>query len=188
MHSSADDEKIHQSCRDLKVQFNITKPIQIDQLFNMLKNIKAPQNETTFNDVVHRIEETDIVFNILIAEDNPVNKFLAKTIIKKALPSCNILEADDGQEAVDMFKSEKIDLIFMDVQMPILSGFEATKEIRKLEKEGAHIPIIALTARTVKGEKERCEEFGMDDYVTKPVVFNTISDIIKKYLLSPSKK
>ncbi|CAM4248478.1 PAS domain S-box protein [Gillisia hiemivivida] len=188
LHSSADDEKIHQACRDLKVQFNITKPIQIDQLFNMLKNIKAPQNETTFNDVVHRIEETDIVFNILIAEDNPVNKFLAKTIIKKALPNCNILEANDGQEAVDMFKSEKIDLIFMDVQMPILSGFEATAEIRELEKEGQHLPIIALTARTVKGEKERCQEFGMDDYVTKPVVFNTISDILRKYLISSSKK
>ncbi|WP_051227859.1 PAS domain S-box protein [Gillisia sp. JM1] len=188
LHSSADDEKIHQACRDLKVQFNITKPIQIDQLFNMLKNIKAPQNETTFNDVVHRIEETDIVFNILIAEDNPVNKFLAKTIIKKALPNCNILEANDGQEAVDIFKSEKIDLIFMDVQMPILSGFEATVEIRELEKEGQHLPIIALTARTVKGEKECCQEFGMDDYVNKPVVFNTISDILKKYLLSTSIK
>lgn len=188
LHSSADDEKIHQACRDLKVQFNITKPIQIDHLFNMLKNIKAPQAETTFNDVVHRIEETDIVFNILVAEDNPVNKFLAKTIIKKALPNCNILEANDGQEAVDMFKTEDIDLIFMDVQMPILSGFEATQEIRELEKDGKHLPIIALTARTVKGEKERCQEFGMDDYVTKPVVFNTISDIIKKHLHIPSKK
>ena len=186
LHSSADDEIIHQACRDLKVQFNVTKPIQIDQLFNMLKNIKAPQSETTYKDEVHRIEETDFVFNILIAEDNPVNKFLAKTIIKKALPNCNILEAEDGQEAVDMFNSEKIDLIFMDVQMPIMSGFEATLEIRELEKEGQHVPIIALTARTVKGEKERCQEFGMDDYVTKPVVFNTISDILKKYLLTPS--
>ncbi|WP_198012040.1 PAS domain S-box protein [Gillisia sp. CAL575] len=188
LHSSADDEKIHQACRDLKVQFNITKPIQIDQLFNMLKNIKAPQNETIFTDVVHRIEETNVVFNILVAEDNPVNKFLAKTIIKKALPNCNILEADDGQEAIDMYRSEKIDLIFMDVQMPILSGFEATEEIRKLENNGQHVPIIALTARTVKGEKERCQEFGMDDYVTKPVVFNTISDILKKYLLSSLEK
>ena len=188
LHSSADDEKIHQACRDLKVQFNITKPIQIDQLFNMLKNIKAPQAESSLNELVHRIEETDIVFNILIAEDNPVNKFLAKTIIKKALPNCNILEADDGQEAVNMFKTEEIDLIFMDVQMPILSGFEATQEIRELEKDGEHLPIIALTARTVKGERERCQEFGIDDYITKPVVFNTISDIIKKHLLLPSKQ
>ncbi|RKS50521.1 PAS domain S-box-containing protein [Gillisia mitskevichiae] len=188
LHSSADDEKIHKACKELNVQFNITKPIQIDQLFNMLKNIKEPQTQNISNEIVHRVEETDIVFNLLIAEDNPVNKFLAKTIIKKALPNANILEADDGEEAVNMFKSEKIDLIFMDVQMPILSGFEATQEIRELEAEGERIPIIALTARTVKGEKERCQEFGMDDYVTKPVVFNTISDIIKKFLILPSIK
>ncbi|HSM64443.1 MAG TPA: response regulator, partial [Gillisia sp.] len=165
---------------------NITKPIQIDQLFNMLKNIKAPKSEDKIL-IEHRIEATDFVFNILVAEDNPVNKFLAKTIIKKALPNAIILEASDGQEAVEMFSSKKIDLIFMDVQMPILSGFEATHEIRELEKEGEHIPIIALTARTVKGEKERCQEFGMDDYVTKPVIFNTISDIITKYLIVPAR-
>lgn len=186
LHSSADDEKIHQACRDLEVQYNITKPIQIDQLFNMLKNIKAPKSEDKII-IEHRIEATDFVFNILVAEDNPVNKFLAKTIIKKALPNAVILEASDGQEAVEMFSSEKIDLIFMDVQMPILSGFEATHEIRELEKEGEHIPIIALTARTVKGEKERCQEFGMDDYVTKPVIFNTISDILTKYLIVPAR-
>ncbi len=187
LHSSADDEKIHQACKDLEVQYNITKPIQIDQLFNMLKNIKAPKTEEK-NIVEHRIEATDFVFNILVAEDNPVNKFLAKTIIKKALPNSVIMEANDGQEAVEMFGSEKIDLIFMDVQMPILSGFEATQEIRGLEKEGQRIPIIALTARTVKGEKERCQEFGMDDYVTKPVVFNTISDILTKYLILPARE
>jgi CheY-like chemotaxis protein/HPt (histidine-containing phosphotransfer) domain-containing protein len=187
LHSSADDEKMQQACRDMEVQYNITKPIQIDQLFNMLKNIKAPKSEDKTL-VEHRIEATDFVFNILVAEDNPVNKFLAKTIIKKALPNAVILEASDGQEAVEMFSSEKIDLIFMDVQMPILSGFEATYEIRELEKEGEHIPIIALTARTVKGEKERCQEFGMDDYLTKPVVFNTISDIITKYLIVPARE
>ena len=186
LHSSADDEKIHQACKDLEVQYNITKPIQIDQLFNMLKNIKAPKMEEK-PVVEHRIETTNSIFSILVAEDNPVNKFLAKTIIKKALPNSVILEANDGQEAVEMFGSEKIDLIFMDVQMPILSGFEATQEIRALEKKGERIPIIALTARTVKGEKERCQEFGMDDYVTKPVVFNTISDVLTKYLILPSK-
>jgi CheY-like chemotaxis protein len=187
LHSSADDEIIHQACKDLNVQFNITKPIQIDQLFHMMKNIKVPKVVSKQSNLDHRIDETNIVFNILVAEDNPVNKFLAKTIIKKALPNANILEANDGQEAVEMFKSEEIDLIFMDVQMPILSGFEATQEIREIEGESKHIPIIALTARTVKGEKERCLEFGMDDYVTKPVVFNTISDIISKYLVQPSK-
>lgn len=186
LHSSAEEEIVHKACKDLNVRFNITKPIQIDQLFDMFKNIKVPQSRNTSNNIIHRIQETDIIFNILIAEDNPINKFLARTIIKKVLPNANIMEANNGEEAVDIFKAEKVDLIFMDVQMPVLSGFEATQEIRKIEADQKHIPIIALTARTVKGEKERGQEFGMDDYITKPVVFNTISDIIKKFLIAPS--
>jgi len=188
LHSSADDEKIYQACKDLNVQFNITKPIQIDQLFKMLKNMKVSVKEKEAKETSKGLIKTATVFTILVAEDNPVNKFLAKTILRKALPNANILEVENGFEAVEIYKIAPIDLILMDIQMPIMSGFEATKKIRSLESKDSHVPIIALTARTLKGEQERCVEFGMDDYITKPVIFNTIRDIIQTYLIAPQLK
>ena len=70
----------------------------------------------------------------------------------------------------------------MDIQMPLMSGFEATQQIRGLEKENSHVPIIALTARSMKGEKERCLKQGMDEYVLKPVVYETIKEVLIHYL------
>ena len=185
LHSSADDDKIYQACKDLNVQFNITKPIKIDQLFKMLKNMKVSVKEKVPTEASEGIIKSETVFTILVAEDNPVNKFLAKTIIRKALPNANILEVENGSEAVEMYKNVAIDLIFMDIQMPIMSGFEATEKIRSLENKDNHVPIIALTARTLKGEQERCAEFGMDAYITKPVIYSTIRDIIQTYLIAP---
>lgn len=184
LHSSADDEKIYQACKDLNVQFNITKPIQIDQLFNMLKNMKVSATEKVPTNTSKDLIKSATVYTVLVAEDNPVNKFLAKTIILKALPNANILEAENGLEAVEMYKNVPIDLILMDIQMPVMSGFEATQKIRSLESNGSHVPIVALTARTLKGEQERCAEFGMDDYITKPVIFNTIRDLVQTYLIA----
>lgn len=186
LHSSADDEKIYQACKDLNVQFNITKPIQIDQLFKMLKNMKVSANEKLPAKAAKDLVKSARVFTVLVAEDNPVNKFLAKTIIRKALPNANILEVENGSEAVEMYKNVPIDLILMDIQMPIMSGFEATQKIRALEDKDHHVPIVALTARTLQGEQDRCVEFGMDDYITKPVIFNTVRDIIEMYLIAPS--
>ncbi|MCJ7758914.1 MAG: response regulator, partial [Gillisia sp.] len=188
LHSSADDDKIYQACKDLNVQFNITKPIQMDQLFKMLKNMKVSVKEKVPTEGSEELIKSETVFTILVAEDNPVNKFLAKTIIRKALPNANILEVENGFEAVEMYKIVPVDLILMDIQMPIMSGFEATQKIRSLENKDHHVPIIALTARTLKGEQERCLEFGMDEYITKPVVFNTIRDIIQTYLIAPQLK
>ena len=185
LHSSADDDKIYQACKDLNVQFNITRPIQIDHLFNMLKNMKLSVNEKVTIKAYKDLDKSATVFTVLVAEDNAVNKLLAKTIIRKALPNANILEVDNGFEAVEMYKNVPIDLILMDIQMPIMSGFEATQKIRDLEEKEHHVPIVALTARTLQGEQERCVEFGMDDYIAKPVIFNTVKDIIQKYLITP---
>jgi CheY-like chemotaxis protein len=135
---------------------------------------------------------------VLIAEDNPVNMALAKILIKKILPHVLLVEASNGKLAVEQFKIEKPDIIFMDVQMPLLNGYEATAEIRHLERLGSdlpgalaathsvssppRVPIVALTAGTVKGEKERCLESGMDDYLSKPIVNEALRSAIKKWL------
>lgn len=118
---------------------------------------------------------------ILLVDDNPVNMLLAKSIIKSLIPSAKISEAYNGLEAVALYEKEKPDMIFMDIQMPEMSGYEATINIRHQETD-TKIPIIALTAGTVKGEQHRCIEAGMNDYLSKPVLVSDIAEMIKKYL------
>jgi CheY-like chemotaxis protein len=117
---------------------------------------------------------------ILIAEDNKINMLLAKTLIKQILKQAVIIEAENGQEAVEKFSEHQIDLVLMDVQMPVMNGYEATQKIREIQKQ--HVPIIALTAGTVVGERERCLEAGMDDYASKPIIKDTLEAIIVNWV------
>jgi CheY-like chemotaxis protein/HPt (histidine-containing phosphotransfer) domain-containing protein len=93
---------------------------------------------------------------------------LAETIIRHHVPEARLFQAENGIEAVDFFREEHPDIIFMDVQMPEMNGFDATKAIRNLQGL-QHVPIIALTAGTTSEEKEKCFEAGMDDFISKPV-------------------
>ncbi len=105
--------------------------------------------------------------NVLLAEDNPVNRQLAVQLLRKR--GHNVEIATNGAEAVLAFERKAFDVILMDLQMPELDGFEATAEIRAREsRTGARIPIVALTSHAMRGDRERCLEAGMDDYVTKP--------------------
>ena len=121
------------------------------------------------------------IYKVLLVDDNPVNMLLAKSIVKSLIPSAKLFEAFNGLEAVAQYDKEKPDIIFMDIQMPEMSGYEATKNIRMRETE-SKTPIIALTAGTVKGEHHRCIEAGMDDYLSKPVLVSDIAEMIRKYL------
>lgn len=117
---------------------------------------------------------------VLLAEDNKINMLLAKTLIRQILPNSTVLEAVNGIEAVELYLKHKPDLVFMDVQMPVMNGYEATDEIRKYQTE--HVPIIALTAGTVLGEREKCVDAGMDDYASKPIVKETLAQIIANWI------
>ena len=119
---------------------------------------------------------------VLIVEDNKINMFLAKTLVKRIIPNAVILEAYDGQEGVEQFEVNNPDLILMDIQMPIKNGYEATVEIRNINKNGDKIPIIALTAGIMVGEKDKCIEYGMNDYVSKPIIEEDLDVIIHKWL------
>ena len=113
--------------------------------------------------------KTDAAISILVAKDNKINMLLSKILLKKILPNCTIFQASDGNQAVDIVKKEHVDLILMDVQMPIKNGYESTIEIRKIKKIN-NPPIIALTAGILLGEKEKCIEVGMDDFISKPII------------------
>jgi CheY-like chemotaxis protein/nitrogen-specific signal transduction histidine kinase len=117
---------------------------------------------------------------ILIVEDNRINMLLAKTLVKKIIPNCIIIEAKDGNDAVEKYISEHPDAILMDVQMPNKNGYDATHEIRKI-KGSENIPIIAITAGILVGEKEKCFESGMDDYMPKPIIISDLERILQKW-------
>ncbi|MFP5039851.1 response regulator [Parasediminibacterium sp. JCM 36343] len=193
LYSSSDDESINIACRELEVQQRLVKPIKIRQLFDSLSRISTKTSKNLVplkNGVEYElINKIGGIITILIAEDNIVNMFLAKTIINSVLPSAIIIEATDGKEAISQFKKENPDIIFIDVQMPEMNGYEATAAIREVEASmGTRVPIIALTAGIVKGEKEKCLEAGMDDYISKPIVKGAIEKALDYWLASNKKE
>ncbi|NRT12755.1 PAS domain S-box protein [Flavobacterium sp. 14A] len=119
--------------------------------------------------------------HILIVEDNKINMLLAKTLMKRISPNATLYEAYDGNEAVEQFKNLPLDIIFMDVQMPNKNGYEATAEIRAIQGD-KNIPIIAITAGILVGEKEKCFEAGMNDYLPKPINVSDLENMIVKWL------
>ena len=118
---------------------------------------------------------------ILVVEDNRINMLLVKTLLKSILPGSIVFEASDGKKAIKMYKKEKLDLILMDIQMPHKNGYQTTAEIKQLKKYN-NIPIIALTAGIMLGEKEKCLESGMDDYVSKPIIRYNLEEVLYKWL------
>ena len=128
---------------------------------------------------------------ILLAEDNPVNQKLAKIMLTKG--GYQVEVANNGKEAVDKYTTspEDFDLIFMDVQMPEMDGMEATGEIRSWEMSlvigHSSIPIVAMTAHAMKGDREMCLEAGMDDYITKPIKRELVFEILEKWMFNKEK-
>lgn len=120
------------------------------------------------------------VGRVLLAEDNIVNQKVACRILQKL--GCEVDVAADGQEALALWESGNYQLIFMDCHMPLMDGYQATEAIRTAEDDGQHIPIIALTANAMKGEREICLAAGMDDFVSKPVRIDDLSKILRRYL------
>jgi len=116
---------------------------------------------------------------ILLVEDNPVNQKVALNMLRKM--GCKLTLAEDGVEAVDLFKNRTFDLIFMDCQMPNMNGYEATAAIRELEGDGPKTPIVAMTANAMKGDRERCLDSGMDDYMAKPIRIIDVRKIVAQY-------
>ena len=119
---------------------------------------------------------------ILLVEDNEINiKFFVNSLKLFEL-TCDI--AVNGIEALNAYKNKEYDIIFMDCQMPIMDGYEATREIRKLESLEKRIPIIAMTAYSMKGDEDKCLEAGMDDYLSKPFDFEQVINMLKKHVIS----
>lgn len=182
LHSSS-DESIIKACENLNVNNRLLKPIKLKDMYSSLFRVISKKPEKN-NTAIQESDRMDDPIQVLIAEDNAVNMLLAKTIVRRIAPNATIFEAKNGLEAVDLYRSTKIDIVLMDIQMPEMNGYEATKKIRDVRK--TYTPVIALTAGNVKGEKEKCFAAGMDDFISKPVVAHTIALSLKKWLKNPS--
>jgi CheY-like chemotaxis protein len=132
-------------------------------------------------------EEAKHSIHILLAEDNPINQKLVRFMLTRAGYQLEI--ATNGKEALEVFTADPVafDLIFMDIQMPLMDGIQATKEIRNKEIlsniEDLHTPIIAMTAEAIKGTREKCLAAGMDDYISKPIRREDVFKMVKKWAL-----
>jgi signal transduction histidine kinase/CheY-like chemotaxis protein/NO-binding membrane sensor protein with MHYT domain len=176
----------------------LNKPIYPSQLFDMLTFLMAHRADLprlgviTRHTLTHASDESRAQpiettrktsfpgVSILLVEDQPVNQLLMKTILQKA--QCTVTCAVNGVEAINLLVTHTFDLVFMDCQMPEMDGFEATRHIRDLETQnGQHAKIVALTADAMQGDKEKCLQVGMDDYINKPVKPEKIFEMIQKY-------
>ena len=177
-------------CKEAGFDGFLSKPIHREKLFQMIARLMGVDkvNSQGTEGIRKRIitqysllEEMKHSVCILLAEDNPVNQKLAKIMLSKA--GYQVAVANNGREAVERYMEspKDFDLIFMDVQMPEMDGLEATKAIR--EKGFDTIPIVAMTAHAMKGDREKCLEAGMDDYITKPIKRELVFEVLEKWVL-----
>jgi signal transduction histidine kinase/DNA-binding response OmpR family regulator/HPt (histidine-containing phosphotransfer) domain-containing protein len=186
--SSAIPGDIRRQCQELGIARYLTKPVSESDLHNTITGLlgSAPGMSVGLQEADGMVEEQNVpALRILLAEDNEVNRQLAVRILKKR--GHDVVVAENGRQAISAYEREHFHLILMDVQMPEMNGFEATAVIRaKEQRTGAHIPIVAMTARAMKGDKEECIRAGMDDYISKPVRSAELMDMILKLVLGPS--
>ena len=175
-------------CKELGISGYLVKPVKQRELLEIITMaLGQPSREGDPVITRHLIREARRRLSILLAEDNIVNQKLAVKLLEKR--GYRVAVASNGREAVDAFEGERFDLILMDVQMPKMDGIEATRLIREKEAEhGGHIPIVAMTAHAMKGDREECLAAGMDDYMSKPFKPKELYSMIEKVAFGPSGK
>lgn len=176
----------------------LVKPITPSQLFDALSALWTTQTEGISSELITRhtvaesraartlsLKEEDrpISASVLVVEDNLVNQKMVVRMLEKI--GCHVDVAVNGLEAVKRAGQSSYDLIFMDCQMPEMDGYEATAEIRRYENDLKHTPIIAMTAHAMQGDREKCLQAGMDDYIPKPIKKESLTGIIQKWAIRP---
>ena len=168
-------------CRELGLEGYLTKPVSQSELLDAVLRVAGSKRPAAKPVLVtrHSLREEGRSLRILLAEDNAVNQLLASRLLEKQ--GHHVVTAGNGRAVLERLEKATFDLILMDIQMPEMDGFEATAIIRKKEEStGKHLPIIAMTAHAMEGDRERCLAAGMDDYVSKPVRLPDLIDAIAK--------
>ena len=193
--SSAAHHPDEGTTRRLGISAFLTKPVSSNELRRALTQAAGDKDRpSVLRTAAPSVpqQEVESSMRVLLVEDNAVNQKLGATILRKR--GHQVIIANNGLEALAALKSEDFDVILMDIQMPMMGGLEATRQIRQSEsKTGNHIPIIALTAHAMLGDRDKCLAAGMDAYVTKPLrltellqAFSTVVPKLGAELSAPS--
>ena len=156
----------------------LAKPIRKNDLINCILMVMGKKTKEIITKQTLNTFAKDLKLKILLAEDNLINQKLTSKMLSKAGLSCDI--ANDGQEAIEAINNNEYDIVFMDCQMPVLDGYEATKQIRQNPKYKDLI-IIALTANAMSSDFKKCIDSGMNDYLSKPLKYEKLIDKINQY-------
>lgn len=183
LHTSSEEHDVINSFRKEDDSYFLLKPIKSDDLYRTLKRV-SQSNVTEVAAPVH-LEKDHFSFmeklEVLLVDDNPVNMVLNNRMMKSLMPDVHLTEVVNGLEALEECKKKDFSIILMDVQMPVMNGIEATQKIRLLPGY-KNVPIIGVTAGNVLGEKEKCLESGMNDFLPKPLRQANLSEMLKKYI------
>jgi len=179
MLTSAGQRGDGERCRQLGIQAYLTKPIARADLIEAICVALDTTTGAAGGELItrHSIAESRAALRILLAEDNRVNQQVATAMLAKRGHQVDVV--DNGREAVDAVTRQRYDVVLMDIQMPEMDGFAATAAIRALPQGGV-LPIIALTAHALSGERERCLARGMSDYLTKPFKAHDLFAIVER--------
>ena len=166
------------------IRAHLTKPVRQSELYNCLLSVLTEEPAGAGSNGHHTASAPQLITGqVLLAEDNVVNQQVAVTVLEQI--GCSVTVVGDGSQALDRLEESRFDLILMDCQMPVMDGFAASQTIRKLESldDSRHrIPIVALTANAMKGDRERCLEAGMDDYLSKPFGQKELRALLERWL------
>ncbi|HZR32886.1 MAG TPA: response regulator [Terriglobales bacterium] len=169
-------------CRELGISAYLVKPIRRSELHLAMQLAVMARSQAEPLPLVtrHTLREGKRKLRILLVEDNAVNQKLMVRVLEKMGHVTTI--ANNGKEALDLSAAEQFDLAFMDMQMPQMDGLTSTQEIRRREQSsGAHLPIVAMTANALKGDRERCLEVGMDGYISKPISLERVQEELDRF-------
>ena len=186
MLTSGDSERTVREARSLGINQYVRKPIRQSDLYECLLEVlgfsdssgisqRAPSEACSIQSVFDA--------RVLMAEDNYINQEVARGMFEHL--GCRLEVVDNGRQAVERVMAERFDVVFMDCQMPEMDGYEATGEIRRLEslrEDARHVPIVALTANALQGDREKCLAAGMDDYVSKPLNLDQLKAVLARRL------
>ena len=191
MLTSAGHRGDAERCKKLGVSAYLLKPIRQSELREAIARVLGAREHEGAIPLITRFSlqearEPRASLKVLLAEDNSVNQLLAVRLLEKR--GHRVTVAANGREALRALENEQFDLLLMDLQMPEMDGFEATATIRQkeaiLQKEarsGAHLPIVALTAHAMKGDREKCLAAGMDGYLSKPIRPQELDELLERY-------